>query len=75
MFYKIIIWRKPDNTIYHKRVNSWSIVNYEVGYKNQYKHEVIYIFDLYVEFRKPHYFLKSVLRKLISFLQNILRRL
>lgn len=70
----IIIWRKPDNTYYHKKVNG-SYKKYYVGYQNQYGHEIVDIVDYYIEYHKPISLRKTVLTNTISFLQKLQRRL
>lgn len=66
------------DTYYYKIIN---FCNYEVGYVNQFNHQLILIIDInYIcktcYYRNIHYSKKKkVLRKVISFLQNIEKKL
>lgn len=70
----IIVWRKPDNTYYHRKVNGF-YTNYQIGYENQYNHKIVDIIDFYIEYQKPMSLRKRVLTNTISFLQKLQRRL
>jgi len=73
---KIIVWRKPDNSYYFRTITTiWN--EREVGDKNQYGHEVILIIDIdYLSYSAPYSPLrKRVLMSLISFLQNINKKI
>lgn len=66
------------DTYYYKIINT---CNYEVGYVNKFNHRLVLIFDInYIcetcYYRKRLYSKKKkVLRKFISFLQNIEKKL
>lgn len=73
---KIIVWRKPNGSYYFRTITSlWN--EREVGDTNQYGHEVILIIDIdYLTYSKPYSSLrKRVLMRLISFLQNINKKI
>lgn len=72
--YKVIIWKKKDNSYYHKKVTGF-YSRYYIGYKNQYDHEIVDIIDFYKEYSNSMSFRKKVLTKTISFLQKLNRRL
>lgn len=38
----IVIWKRPDNSYYFREVKGY-YRNYEIGFKNQYNHEVVLI--------------------------------
>ena len=66
----IVIWLKPDGTIYHKFVSGFYTC-YFVGYKNSYDHEVIYIIDnLYNKYHRPPFKLRFK-RKIINYIEKI----
>ena len=67
---KLIIWKKPNNTYYHKFVKT-HYTDYYVGYKNSYGHEVVYILT-HLEFRiKKAPFKNRLKRKLINYIDKI----
>lgn len=41
----LIIWKKPNNEYYSRKVRG-TYQKYEVGYINQYGHEIVLIIDL-----------------------------
>ncbi len=75
----IIVWHNLNyDTYYYKIVK---FCNYKVGHINKYNHEIImiidfgYICDFWCYRKTKRIFLKKVLRRLIFFLQNILKKL
>lgn len=67
---KLIIWKKQDNTYYHKVVKT-HYADYQIGYKNSYGHEVVYIIT-HLEFRiKKTPFKKKLKRKLINYIEKM----
>ncbi len=72
----IIIWLNLNNGQYYHKFykHLLFITKYEVGFINQYNHKVIDIIDLQ-EFYARHKSLKRLLKRLISFLENILKKL
>ncbi len=75
----ITVWHNLNyDTYYYKIVK---FCNYKVGYVNQFKHELIIIVDFCYVCDSCYYrktkkiFLAKVLRKVISFLQNIEKKL
>ena len=66
----IVIWLKPNGTIYHKYVSGF-YTSYYIGYKNSYDHEVIYIIDnLYYRYHKPPFKIRFK-RKIINYIEKI----
>lgn len=66
----LVIWfNKNKNSYYYKFVSGF-YCKYEVGYVNQYDHEVIMIIDVYNDLLKKVSLKKRVITKLISFLQK-----
>lgn len=72
----IIIWLNLNNgQYYHKFYKSlFFTTKYTKGYINQYNHKIIDIVDIH-EIYERHKSLKRLLRKLISFLENIFKKL
>lgn len=71
--YVIVIWLNLNtNEYYHKIYKSY--FSHNLGYINQYNHQVIDIVT-YEEILRKHKFLKRLLRKYISFLEKILKNL
>lgn len=67
----IVIWLNLNsNEYYHKIYKSY--YSHEVGYINQYNHKIVDIVT-YKEIFERHKSIKRLLRKLISFLENILK--
>lgn len=75
-YYKklLIIWFNPNKQSYYYRYVSGFYQDYYVGYKNQYGHVIIMIFELDLPYSKIS-FRKRILRKLISFLNRIDNRI
>lgn len=76
----IIIYKKPDNVTspktakYYFRYVSGYYNNYYVGMKNQYDHEIILIIEVTSVSNKLPFRIK-LLKKLISFLEKLERRI
>lgn len=69
----VVIWLNlKTNEYYHKIYKSY--FSHEVGYINQYDHKVVYIVT-YKEILERHKSIKRLLRKIISFLENIIKKL
>lgn len=67
-----VIWHNHNNNCYYYRIVKGSYTNYYVGYFNQYNHEVVLLIPfVYKLYKRKQPFLKKVLKRLISFLQNI----
>ena len=75
MYGKIIVWFNPNSHTYYYRLVRGYYAKYEIGYKNSYDHEVILIIDIYRDLVHKEKITVRVLKKLISFLQNILKKL
>ena len=69
----IVIWLNLNTNEYSHKIYS-SYFSHEIGYINQYNHKVVDIVT-YKEILDRHKFLKRLLRKLISFLENKLKKL
>lgn len=63
----IVVWKRPNDTYYFRDVKGF-YTNYQIGYLNQYNHEVILIIENSVS---PHY---SMGQKFIKFLIRFLRK-
>ena len=76
---KIVIWYNPNKNIYYYRIVHGLYYDYKPGLKNNYNHEVILVINLSTIcdycYYSTHNFFKLVLRRLISFLQKILKRI
>lgn len=70
---KIVVWHNLNKNTYYYRIVKCSYRDYEVGFINQYNHEVILNIDIYKEFtqfyRMP--LKKRVIKKAISFLHKL----
>ena len=67
---QFILWKTKDNKLYHKIVKC-HYVEYYIGYKNSYGHEVVYLIDN-LEFRTRRTSLKDrYKRKLISYIEKL----
>lgn len=72
-FYYIVIWLNLNtNEYYHKFYKSF--FSHDIGFVNQYNHKVIDVIT-YQEILVRHKLLKRLIRKLISFLENILKKI
>lgn len=63
----LIIWKKPNNEYYSRKVRG-TYQKYEVGYVNQYDHEIVLIIDLQNS-KEPLW------RKYINFRMRYLKKL
>ncbi len=75
----ITVWHNLNYDTYNYKIVKFC--NYKVGYVNKYDHELILIInfsnicDFCYNRKSIRFLLKKVLRKLIFFLQNILKKL
>lgn len=69
MYSKIVVWQKPDGTIYYRKIKS--LFGYNVGYVNSYNHVVICSVDLNdLLYKKPT--LKTrIINRLIIWLERL----
>lgn len=76
---KIVVWYNPNKKKYYYRIVHGLYYDYKPGLKNNYNHEVILVINLSTIcnscFHTTYNPIKLVLRRLISFLQNIQKRL
>lgn len=70
---KIIIWHNLNKDTYYYRIVKGFYRNYEVGFINQYNHQIILIIDIYKEFTQFYKmpWKKRVIKKAISFLHRL----
>lgn len=68
----LVVWHNSKKDSYYYRIVSGNYVEYRVGFKNQYDHEIVLIIDD-IFYREPQKksIKKRVLTGAISFLQNI----
>lgn len=69
----LIIWFNPKKLSYYYKYVTGFYQDYFVGYKNQYGHSIIMIFELIQTYHKTP-LKKRLLRRFISFLESIERR-
>ena len=50
----LVVWKKDSNSYYFRFVNGM-YCKYEIGYRNQYNHEVILIIDIPYTKQTPLY--------------------
>lgn len=78
---QIVIWHNLNHDCYYYRIIKGGYKTYSEGYVNQYNHKVIIVIDIsdicsYCYYQKTNIsFLHKVLKKFISFLQNIEKKL
>lgn len=71
----IVVWYNPKkNNYYYKVVNNF-FDKYYIGYSNQYGHKIVLIIDIYKQIIYKQPLLKKVLRRVISFLHKIYKRM
>ena len=68
MYFHVVVWYNPNKDSYYYRKYSTFSQVYDVGYTNQYGHEVILVIDLLYREKIP--LKKRILNSLISFLQK-----
>ena len=66
----IVVWKKRDNSVYVKCVKG-HYAPYEVGYRNQYGHEVISVMPNVYQYIPKLSFKDKCKKRLIRFLQKI----
>ena len=70
----LVLWLKPKDNTYYLRLISGYSNSYYVGKINQYGHKIVYVEKLvYENYKLP--LRHRLLRKLISFLEKIERRI
>ena len=67
----LVIWYNPKTSIYYYKLVKFN--NYNVGYVNQYGHRLVLVVDIFKDFFYKEKFRNVVIKKLISFLHNLLR--
>lgn len=70
-FKKIIVWYNRNSQIYYYKVIHDIVDKYNVGYTNQYNHEVILVIDIYKDLIEKTSFKNKVINLLIRFLQRL----
>lgn len=71
---KLVVWHNLNYDSYYYKIIKGYYGVYEVGYINQYNHEIVLVIDkIYFQVYKPP-IKKRVLRKMISFLQKLEKR-
>ena len=74
MFKNIVVYYNRKKDEYYYKVVKY--VDYEVGYKNSFDHEVILIINVHDIWYPPKVSIRErVLTRLISFLQNKLKKI
>lgn len=69
----LIVWFNPNKLSYYYSYVSGFYQDYYVGFKNQYNHSIIMIFELvHNSTRQP--LKKRLIRRLISYLEKVERR-
>lgn len=69
MYSKLVIWQKPDGTIYYRKIKN--LFGYNVGYINAYNHKVIFSIDLNELFYRKKLSLRTrLINKLINWLEK-----
>lgn len=69
----IVFWLNLNTNVYYHKIYKTHF-SHSIGYINQYNHKVVDIVE-YKEIIDRHKSLKRLLRKFISFLENILKKL
>lgn len=67
--YHIIIWYNPNNNSYYYRKKVYLYDRYEIGYKNNYGHEIVLIIDLCCNEKVS--LRKKFIDRMIRFLKDI----
>ncbi len=70
----LIIWHNPQKNTYYSKYVTGCYKDYYVGYKNSYDHEIILIIKISYEIPRFNP-IKTLIKKLISLLYKIERRL
>ena len=69
----IVIWLNLNTNEYSHKIYK-SYFSHEIGFINQYNHKIVDIVT-YQEILERHKSIKRLIRKLISFLENTLKKL
>lgn len=73
---KLVVWHNQNNDTFYCKFVTGIYAKYEVGYVNQYNHKIVFVKDNVYEFQYKRSSLRlKVIRRLISFLQKIERKL
>lgn len=68
---RLIVWFNPNNKTYYYKIVKTYYVDYFVGYKNSYNHEVVLVIDnLYFEQKRTNSLKKRLIKKIIRFLNR-----
>lgn len=70
-FKKIIVWFNRNSQTYYYKVIHDIVDKYNVGYTNQYNHEVILVIDIYKDLIDKYSLKNKVINRLIRFLQSL----
>lgn len=71
----IVVWFNPNKKEYYYKIVKGYYRKYEVGEKNRYGHTIILVIDMYKDIYYKTSYKRKVLRKFISFLQNIEKKI
>lgn len=74
MYKYVYIWLNNNTNIYYMKLLNHYNSNYFVGYTNIYNHTIVYIDKIVIDkrYRTLNYIKVKSIRKLITFLENIL---
>ena len=67
---RIIIWHNPNKNNYYYRVIKTNYVEYEIGYKNSYDHEIVLIIDDLLLQHNRNSLKRRLIKKIIRFLDK-----
>lgn len=70
----IVIYYNPNKKEYYYKIVNWCYQKYVVGNKNKYGHIIILVIEYKDIYRRPT-LLRKVIKNLISFLQNIEKKI
>lgn len=71
---KIVIWKRPDGTLYYKKINGF-YNNYIEGLENGFGHVIVLIIDIediFYQYKKP--LRNKIIDKIVNFLENKKKR-
>lgn len=70
----LVVWLNKNNRKYYYKISKQTYVSYQVGYINQYGHEVVLIVPIneFIKDEQSHINYKNILiNKCICFLENM----
>lgn len=68
---RLIVWYNPNKKIYYYKIIKTHYIDYFIGYKNSYNHEVVLIIDdLYFQQKRTNSLKKRLIKKIIRFLNR-----